>query len=345
MLQKQLRAWTNEPILVIPIDHSKGRIRKLIDLTLNGLLRSRSSTVIFLTEFNVQYAVLAWIVAKARGAVLVVDHFVGTYETHVLDHKSVAPDSWRAGYFRAVDKLAYFLADVVTIDTEFRARALDEALAPHRKNSKTFALPVGAPDWAKSLTATADLRSDRVLRVLFYGNYLPLHGVDYVVEEIASLPSGTPVVLTIVGTSPDRARVEGKARALGLTDNCIFLDSVSEFTLSKLIERHHVVLGIFGTTAKAESVIANKVWQGLYAGRTVITRESPALGELRPLVSTQLRSVSTLKPAGLRDVLLDLAGDPSAVLISPATQLLDAHVESAHQTLFVALSIQRREDR
>jgi glycosyltransferase involved in cell wall biosynthesis len=41
-----------------------------------------------------------------------------------------------------------------------------------------------------------------------------------------------------------------------------------------------VCLGIFGTSEKAASVIPNKVFQVVAAGRPLITRDSPAIREL-----------------------------------------------------------------
>jgi glycosyltransferase involved in cell wall biosynthesis len=49
--------------------------------------------------------------------------------------------------------------------------------------------------------------------------------------------------------------------------------------LIEAIGEADVCLGIFGASTKAACVVPNKVYQALLAGRTVITRDSPAIRE------------------------------------------------------------------
>lgn len=341
MLQAQLRGWTDERVQLVPLNHARGRLLKPLVLLVRGLTQRGRLSVVVLTEFSLQYAILAWVVARVRGARLVVDRFVGTYETHVLDYQSAAPKSGRARYFRAVDALAYRLADVVTIDTEMRAIRLQNSMRRFGTRP-VYSLPVGAPEWAKDVRNVPGLERASVLRVLFYGNYLPLHGVEYVIDAMASVPRTVPFLLTVVGSSPDRPRIETKAKKLGLSDNCVFVDSLAENELAALMAENHVVLGIFGDTAKARSVVANKVWQGLYAGRTVISRDSPALTELLPLVGKQLRPVRFDDPAGLGKIIVELATSPASALHPSRSASLDAYVRNAHEELFRELGIIKR---
>src|SRR5204862_8173707 len=50
-------------------------------------------------------------------------------------------------------------------------------------------------------------------RVLFYGRYLPLHGVDTIVEAAARLGDRAEAVL--IGGGPERPRLEAPARGRG----------------------------------------------------------------------------------------------------------------------------------
>src|SRR5207249_4135587 len=64
-------------------------------------------------------------------------------------------------------------------------------------------------------------------RVLFYGRYLPLHGVDTIVEAAARLGPRADVVL--IGRGPERPRIEALARARGAA--VTFRDEVPLATL------------------------------------------------------------------------------------------------------------------
>ena len=59
-----------------------------------------------------------------------------------------------------------------------------------------------------------------------------------------------------------------------------WVDWVDYADLVSWISRADLCLGIFGTSEKAASVIPNKVYQVVAAGRPVVTRDSPAIREL-----------------------------------------------------------------
>jgi len=242
---------------------------------------------VFLAEFSLQYAWIAWLLAKRKRAVLVVDWFVGLFETRILDY---APDQARtvkARTYRAIDKISLRLADLVITDTDYRAQMLVES---YGAGVMPTAVPVGAPSWARP---NEDHRQPdgSTLRVLYYGNYIPLHGVLKVIHAMSLLPASSKVMLTLVGRGHERTAAEELVKALSLEQSCNFVDPVPEEDLANLIHANDVVLGIFGDSEKARSVVANKVWQGLAAGAVVVTQASPALTELAFIAPDRLRQI------------------------------------------------------
>ncbi|WP_146242831.1 glycosyltransferase [Curtobacterium sp. MCBD17_019] len=345
------------------------------------VLGLRGYDVHLLAEMSLVVAPLVALVARLRGGVVVVDRFVGQYETDIDDHGLAAPRSLRALRCRVVDRLAERSADVLLIDTEVRAAALRERV-PAR--TAVLSLPVGAPAWAVPPTVTpaeagakavsrADvaagaaagvaagiaagagagaaaeagtLPSGRAaaasgpLRVLFYGQDVPLHGVPVIVSALGEV--GRPIRATFVSYASVLERIRAQLHDEGDRVDATLLEPVPAEELATVIANHDVVLGVFGTSDKARSVIPNKVWQGLACGRTVITAASPALAELRPLVGPQLVEV----PPGDAEA---LAGALRAVVDGPVlsdgpwvgtAERLEAYAAARHER-FAALLRQR----
>src|SRR3546814_9600881 len=137
------------------------------------------------------------------------------------------------------------------------------------------------------------------MHVLFYGQFIPLHGVDTVIRA-ARLLRNEPVEWQIIG----QGQVAPCIRAM-LAEEPLpklhWLEWVEYRQLKQFIAEAELCLGIFGTSEKAARVIPNKVFQIAAAGRTVITRD---LAEIRePL--TEFPPYIILVTAG---VPVDLAG-------------------------------------
>ncbi|ROP65159.1 MULTISPECIES: glycosyltransferase [unclassified Curtobacterium] len=295
-------------VVVVTQSRASSRLRR-IRQDLHGLWRaSAGADVVMLAEMRLTHAPLVWLVGRLRRAVVVIDRFIGLHETAVEDWGSVAAGSTRARRFALQDAIATGLGDLVVTDTAVRARALSAVTG-----REVLDLPVGAPAWAGS---TAPIRPGSRLRVLYYGNYIPLHGTELVVDALAELTATRRFTATFVGNGVRRAAIEQRAAELGLRGRITFLDAVSESELAELVERHHVVLGVFGSSTKATSVVANKVWQGLAAGRVVVTQRSAAVEELARiagplLVQTDPGSAHAITSA-LADIELDALTTDSA---------------------------------
>jgi len=236
---------------------------------------------VILAEFSLSFSLFSWLLAKRLHAVHIVDFFVGPYETHVEDRGAVKPRSFRGLAMRAIEWVAGTSADAILIDTDVRRASL-----VRRFGKTTITLPVGAPDWAH-LSAPASHGGK--LNMLYYGNYIPLHGLPAFVAGLAeACASLGDFHLTMIGEGDHRELTQRLVTESGLTPRVSFLEPVPEEVLADHIAASEIIVGIFGTSPKAMSVIANKVWQGLAANRIVVTRDAEALDELRDIARERL---------------------------------------------------------
>jgi hypothetical protein len=250
--------------------------------------------VVVLSEFSLSFFPFSWLLAKRSGAFHIVDFFVGLHETEVGDDKSTDGRSFRARLLAWVDRMAIRSADGCFTDTEARARRFSKL-----DNGRTsFAsLPVGAPTWAldAELSGTRGGRPDRPVHILYYGSYLALHGLSSFVASLSGL-GDLDFSLLMIGTGPERGPIEGLVRNSPFSHRVEFLDFAEPEVLVTHITNADVLIGVFGESDKAAEVIANKVWQGLYLGKIVVTRASVALDEIADVAGPLLVQVESSQP-------------------------------------------------
>jgi glycosyltransferase involved in cell wall biosynthesis len=175
----------------------------------------------------------------------------------------------------ALDRLTLACADLVLLDTDAHRAWVAEHLSAA---APTATLHLGAE--AMFVPAPPRARAaGEPLRVLFYGQYVPLHGTAVIIDAAATLGAGAGVELTMIGTGPERARAEALARVRGCT-HVRFEDWVPYERLPDRLAACDVALGIFGTSVKAGLVIPTKVYQAAAVGRAIVTGDSPAVREV-----------------------------------------------------------------
>lgn len=252
--------------------------------------------VIVLAEFGQALAPLAWRLARRTGARLVVDVFTPVYDSAVWDRGTARPGSLAALRYRMIDGAALRLTDLALTDTaQHRDYFIQTFGIPEHK----FAvIPVGASrEWFETPDASG---KGKQLLTQFYGSYIPLHGVQVILNAIHKLGARPGLRFELIG----RGQTYAEARILGdelALSGVTFREPVPPEQLPALAARAHLSLGIFGTTPKAARVIPNKVFQALALGKAVITAETPALHECfspgRHLIATPPGNADALAAA------------------------------------------------
>ena len=249
-----------------------------------------------------------FLLRRRRSRLLVLVGFISLYDTAVLDRGRWRPGSLVARLLRHLDRQAFSSADLVLVDTQAQARHYAALLGlPEWRFHRSFVgheftgLDLSQPTWTAS--------EPDCFRVLFYGTYVPLHGVDVILEAAVLLAECPEIHFELVGNGQLYPAIRASAARCGLP-NITFVDRwLDAGEMAERVRAADVCLGVFGTTDKAARVIPFKVLGALAWGRPVVTRDSPAIRELLQ----DRQSALLCAPgdgAGLARALLELRADP-----------------------------------
>ena len=213
--------------------------------------------------------------AALRGEKVLWDAFISLYDTVVNDRAMRAPTSVLARALFAWEWLSCRAADVVLLDTAAHARFFEDAFGLQR--AQTASVFVGAEGAAFSPGAEPAQR-DEVVEVLFYGQFIPLHGIETIIDAARASDPGR-VRFVIIGQGQEQEKIQRMLDDKPLP-NLDWIPWVEYEELGARIAQADICLGIFGDSDKAARVIPNKVFQILSVGKPLITRDSPAIREL-----------------------------------------------------------------
>ena len=208
--------------------------------------------------------------ARSRGIPLLFDPLISAYDKQVDERGKLDSGSPRARRLLAWERKLFRRADRIIADTPAHTDYFAEKLGADRE--KCAVVYVGAEEALFSPRPMQARQPGEALEVLFYGSFIPLQGPGTVIEA-ARRYRGAPVKWTLIGNGPLRKACEEQAAGL---EHVAFEDWMPYEKLPARIQQADILLGVFGTTAKAGRVIPNKVFQSLACGRPVVTRSAGA---------------------------------------------------------------------
>ena len=115
--------------------------------------------------------------------------------------------------------------------------------------------------------------------VLYFGTFVPLHGVENIIEAAKILSENNEIVFKICGESEEKKEFENLAKKYDLK-NVEFLGFVKQQVLLEEIKESDVCLGIFGNENRSSRVVTNKIYQILCSQKPLITMNSEAVKEI-----------------------------------------------------------------
>lgn len=217
---------------------------------------------------------LAWLLAWIRRKPLVWDIFMSIYLIAMergLDNKSHLTIKG----LRWIEKMACRLPDLLILDTKEYARWFGKT---HGVPFSRFRLvPTGADDRVFQ-PADVPIKVDNIFRIIYYGTFIPNHGVTYIVEAARLLEKDPDLQFELVGDGPELATAEQFVEQYSLS-NVSFVKWLDKQALVRQVRHADVCLGAFGTTPQSIMTIQNKIYEGLAMAKPVITGDSPAVRE------------------------------------------------------------------
>jgi glycosyltransferase involved in cell wall biosynthesis len=294
-----------------PVRYSKLRSDRLrtaaraalayLRLIARSVVARRPDAVLMLYPGHLDVLVLApiW---RARRVPVVFDPLISLRDTIVVDRKMHEASSLVGRLSLLVDRWSFRLANLVLTDTPEVADHYCELTGVPRSRFEVLWPGVNEAVFSPPSSTPGD-----PTRVLFYGSFIALHGVDTIVRA-ARLLMDRGVTVRIIGTGQERWAVEEIIALEGIT-NVELVGTVPLEELPGEIRAAGICLGIFGTSSKAARVVPFKVFECLAMGRPVVTGDTAAV---RGALDGAVWTVPTGDPEALAQRIAELIDDPQA---------------------------------
>lgn len=234
-----------------------------IEAFLRGLSRKVRPDLVWVPVCRQRDIMAACRWARRNGVKVLFDPMISAWDKKVLEQKKWKAEEPRAKKLHALEKKMMNAPDFVTWDTSCHVAFCEREFAvPREKMAPLFT----GTDEKIFKPGPVPPREGNDFRVLYHGAYIPLHGMEYIVEA-ARMTEGKGIHWDLLGWGAYKAKTEALAKGIS---NITFLDKVPYAKVPEVIYKADVVLGVFGTTEKASRVIGNKIFEAMGCARPVI---------------------------------------------------------------------------
>jgi glycosyltransferase involved in cell wall biosynthesis len=232
---------------------------------------------LFVAEMNHKNMPIAYLLSKIYKKPLIFDPFISRFDSNVNDRERVQKISIGAVICFLLDKLSLKMADLILADTRQHVNYFRDTFKVPQEKIKL--LYVGADDLIFDRRRYEPVSTEgRRFSVCFYGTFIPLQGVEYIIKA-ACLLRKEDIQFVIIGRGQTYPVIDEMIKNLKLSN----VKTVSPMPVDDLpyyIMKSDILLGIFGNTAKTRRVIPNKIFQSMAMAKPVVTGDTPAVREI-----------------------------------------------------------------
>lgn len=211
---------------------------------------------------------------------IVFDVFISDYEALVESRKIVKETSFKAKILFFFDKYSCRFSDIVLLDTN---EHIDYFVNKFDLNKKKFRrVFVGGDDiiYYPIKDTRKDKNNNKKFTVLFYGSFIPGHGIKYILEAAKRLEKEKDIQFLILGTGQTYNQMLQISEELG-NKNVKFTGWIDYRKIPKYISEADICLGMFGDhIKKINRVIGNKIFEIIAMKKPLISGDCKAMREV-----------------------------------------------------------------
>lgn len=244
-------------------------------------VKAAFADAIYLPPMNARFIKSAIWAARIFHKKLIVEMYFSLYDTLVRDRQIIKAGSRQAEAVRKKDILALTKADYIIHTSNYEISYWEELLDIKVERDKLFIAPVCN---IATLSHQRKFKQDDVLRICWWGTFIPLHGLDNILQAMKILQRQHLKFTCVLFGVENNLFVEYTNKIkLAELEHYVFLRkdlSFSDNSLPQyLVEKCDLALGIFGNTEKARNAVPNKLIEALSMKIPTLTMNSPALHE------------------------------------------------------------------
>jgi len=231
--------------------------------------------------------------------------FVSIFQTLVEDRKQIQKQSFKSKFVHFVDKTACKISDMVILDTNENINYFCEEF--NLKKNKFRRLFITSDETI--FHPLPIKKRNKIFNVLFIGTYIPLHGINIIVEAAKILSNQKDIGFTLIGNGQTRSQIEKMVKDYRL-ENTKFVNTVKLEMLPKFLEEADLCLGIFSGSKKAKLVIPFKVLIAFCSQKPLLTADTPSIREAGLENMKNCILVKAESPSELSKAILSIKENP-----------------------------------
>lgn len=239
---------------------------------------------------------------------IISEFYISLYDTFVLDRKTAKSNSKEANWYMSIDRKLQECHRVIFLN-KTEAERYSRIAGNNYQNLKYKIIPLSIKERNKG-NIPYYFNQSKTFNICWWGTYIPLHGLDRIILAMIELQKKEQDFhLYIMGDSDDKAYIFQQLIKENNLEKYVTIRNDYSFRNGLLepfiIENCDLLMGAFGESEKAKTVILNKCIEAISMKIPVLTQHSRAFKEYFPKDSNSI-FYSENSPQSIADSILKI---------------------------------------